>query len=409
MKLKAILFIVYSLSPGIAKLLNLPVFYALGLIIPLLLLVDFKNIFNFKKYKVSLILFLTLILIILFENIFLYSFDELNRETFIIGLFTFFIPLVIAGLSNSKKLDEFLNFVPLIAIVHLIIAFLIYPLSPTSNIPIIAHVASIFLEGAAAMRMASVSGSLAFSGLMTSALVITCYQKYRVPNLLMGIKENALIFIFGISAILTLQRSTWLGLLLIFIALLAQVRDNFVMKVFKLIAYLVVALIIFKVILNSNSDFNQLISDRFFSLIYSGGQDAISERYPQWITIMDNLLNRPLGWGIGQIGQAARNELDNISMGYLMPDNDYLRIISEFGILGIIFVSIIISRVYKSLNYFFLKKGVNTQTKGLALVYVCLSIQMIGSNVTEFYFINLVYWAIFFRLNLMIGNFSHGK
>jgi hypothetical protein len=372
-----ICFLFYSLAPGFSKLYTAPEFFLVGLTAPALLLPDINSTIQRAIKNKYYALLIILILLMPITSLYLYLAGELNGGTFLIGFFTFYTPLFIIG-----------------------IAFLIYPLSPIYSSPLINELSMVFLDGAAALRLASISGSLAFSGVAIVGLSFCCFDPRPVALLSKRNFLKLLIFnIFLVSAFLSLQRSIWVAIFIVLCAKFFLGRQSLSNKICNFIFTSVITLSIFLSILWSHEDLYQLSGDRFFSFIRTGGLDAVSERNEQWALAIENFLQRPyFGWGIGQIGQSARNYQNESGMGYLTPDGDYFRIISEFGVSGIILILFIAKTFLHSLKNLFLTNEEMCILKKYSLAYICLSFQMIGSNVTEFYFINTVYWALFFRL-----------
>jgi O-antigen ligase len=89
---------------------------------------------------------------------------------------------------------------------------------------------------------------------------------------------------------------------------------------------------------------------------------------------------------VGQI--AARYEINPLLK--IVPDGDYLRIASELGIIGILFYIILFLLLFFS----FFNLNANKKRFILISLLVGYSFQMIGSNITEFYFTNFIYWII---------------
>ena len=100
-----------------------------------------------------------------------------------------------------------------------------------------------------------------------------------------------------------------------------------------------------------------------------------------------NVINYPLGTGVGQVGQVAR--VGGWSVFKACADGDYPRIFSETGIPGgLFYVFLFITAGLLYIRSKFDNKAVKTGF----FVFLGVSAQMIGSNVTEFYFVNFLYW-----------------
>jgi len=191
---------------------------------------------------------------------------------------------------------------------------------------------------------------------------------------------------------LSLQRSAWLAALL---AILVSTAVNFRSIGYKKISTIVVfvgLLVSVLIHLGSNEDF-----DILFSRFSEFGKEAASERSSQWIGGIKNFIAFPQGAGVGQVGQiSARHE--NNPLLNLVPDGDFIRIISEIGLPGLLFYLFVFIFLFYSLST--LKSNDTKKIIVLSLV-LGYSLQMVGSNITEFYFTNFIYWIFigyFFNL-----------
>lgn len=107
---------------------------------------------------------------------------------------------------------------------------------------------------------------------------------------------------------------------------------------------------------------------------------------------MENFVQNPLGVGVGQVGQVASRYTSDENFYNIVPDGDYFRILSEYGIpsiflYGYIIASLVIVLVFRR----------EDDKKNIALIAIISGflIQMIGSNISEFYFTNFLYWVLF--------------
>ena len=118
--------------------------------------------------------------------------------------------------------------------------------------------------------------------------------------------------------------------------------------------------------------------------------EASSERDGQWISGIENFISYPLGTGVGQVGHVAVRYEEATSVYKGVPDGDYFRLLSEYGFVGGLFYLFIILSVF--LSFIYIKR---IDKIFIVTLIAGNLIQMIGSNISEFYFTNFIYWIIF--------------
>ncbi|WP_144241975.1 MULTISPECIES: hypothetical protein [Thermodesulfobacterium] len=314
-------------------------------------------------------------------------------EVTIFGVATFLIPMIGYFYSRIIPFNFVVISIVFVGFVHSLIAILLYGFFPLPSF--LEDIRSILYEGVMAFRMSSVSGSLVLGALMTIVSV------FVLNMVILRFKKEyiILLFIFYFVDIFTMQRSVWISLFIYNILILAYlaINQNIQSKkklylIFLLIIFPVLILMIITSVLEYYIDF---LLERFVSLIKG---EAIEERSSLWRNGLNNFLSIPSGTGLGTVGQVRR--ILNLENDYLpVLDGDYFRILSETGIILIPFY--IRFFIYLVLRGFYLyKMSINRLTVYLSLLG--LSINMIGSNTTEFYFVNFIYW-------LMMGYFWDSK
>ena len=365
-----VLFLIYSLLPGFSKLFNIRELFVLNVfVIPFILFLISKRKIQFKYYDS---LGLVLIAYFIVNQIFVLLFYKPLISNYIIGLYSYGFPFFGFFLSRYLKADNFIKIVYYIVVVHVILGFIFYNLFPFHLY--LPYNLSKISDGVMFGRMASVSGSLGFSALMIFGVNIVLLGKNQKGNFIFNI-------LIVIGLILSLQRSAWLSLVLS--SFIYLFKYNVVINKRKLSVLILVSLILFVLLTYiENLDF-------IFSRFTDFGYTAVTERSSLWLNGIDNFLNYPLGIGFGQVGQVANEQ---IKEGLLpVPDGDFLRIIAEFGLFGIIQLIFFVLILIKYLNYNFRDNNILV----LFLIFVSLLIQMIGSNTTEFYFVNFLFWIVF--------------
>jgi len=383
----------YSLSPGLAKIFDEKNFFIIGI---LFLTMYFLPTLKIRKSIDFIYLYLVLIYSLGMSLILIY-FDISNFESFTFGFFQFFYPFLLILISETDRIKSFLKQVPLVGLFHLILAGLIFPITLLDN-PLLVFLSEKLVESAAAYRLASVSGSLAFSALMFGCLALSASTIYNKNSSLT--RDKLLFVFFALGCVFSLQRAVWVSCLLLFFLVIFFDKASRVKSFFYLIALLLT--IIFILMSINNEVMSELILDRLISIYSSSeGLSAIGERTGQWYNVFLNLYNFPFGSGIGQIGQSARSALDSAPTNFkYIVDGDYFRIISEFGFFGLYFVFIILWINILFVYFIFNKKSnLDSDHKFYGLLFLGLSIQLLGTNISEMYFVNVIYFS---ALTLMI-------
>jgi hypothetical protein len=364
------LLLLYSLIPGIYKIIGNQLFMLLNIpIIALLLLPnESKDREYFKKFDIIFFLFLFYIFIL---NIIQYFNPVTNKTALLMGIFLDALPMTGYFYSRKIKIEKFIHVLIIIAAIHCLIGIILYP--PFNLNKILGNVSIILLEGVAIGRMSSVSGSLGFGELMMLGFISALfYKKKYLPLLLIGV-------------IFSMQRSAWLGsfigvIFLLFIAM-KQFEGSLLIKIlFSIIIFIIGFNLIIKI---SNVDIS------FISYRFNNISNAQNERSSQWINGIQNFAQMPIGTGSGQVGQiATRYEKGNYR---IVADGDYFRILSEYGLGGLLFYIFLIS----SLLLIILKSKFNEiNLQCITALMGGIFIQMVGSNISEFYFNNFIYWTI---------------
>ncbi len=104
-----------------------------------------------------------------------------------------------------------------------------------------------------------------------------------------------------------------------------------------------------------------------------------------WLGAINNIQSNPLGLGLGQVGLVAVSQGLNAEHG--VSDGDYFRIVSESGVFSIVFLTFALALILTARL-----KAKTELEKYLSWIPLGVAIQMIGSNVTEFYFSNYLFW-----------------
>ena len=376
-----ILFLMYSLLPGIYKIVDNQLMMLGSIPIIFFLLYDNRKMIKYYKHDM---LFLFLFFYILLQTICWFFFPTTNKIGLAMGLYMNILPMLGYFIAKTIKFETFSKILLKVILVHCILGIILYlPFGITNkSIPIV----NILTEGVAFGRMASVSGSLGFGNLLMIGFILSFFTDKRY------------LLLMSICLLFSLQRSAWLGgFFAIFLYLIYLIKQFEVTKIFSFSIILVFLFVSFIVISDKyiNIDLSFAMS-RFESI-----NDATSERKNQWENGIENFLAYPLGVGSGQAGQFAARYNEAQSIFKAIPDGDYFRSLSEYGIMAaIFFIFVIISYIISIISISFKSK------KDIAIIALIGGelIQMIGSNVSEFYFTNFIYWMIFGYYFTFIGN-----
>lgn len=368
------LLLLYSFLPGIGKVTGQQSFMVLCL--PIILMLFFRH----KERKIIFAKLDIVFLYFVFYVFFLCIIQYLNPTTDKLGLFmgAFLSGVPMLGYLYSRKveLETLSKYLVFIAIAHLILGILIYPPFGLHIVP--EELNQMLNEGVMFGRMSSVSGSLGFGVLMFLAGIMAFFYN-----------RSLYIFII-IGVVFSAQRSAWLASFFLIVMLLYY---NFKKRRALVFFKIVFALLGCTLLLLLFADFLG-IDTSFLLARFNEIDSGVSERWDIWIAGVDNFKSHPIGVGIGQVGQVANKTTSGVYK--LVPDGDYFRSLSEYGLGAIIF--------FLSILFFYLllllKGKFNRKSLCIATLMGGIFIQMIGSNVTEFFFVNFIVWAIwgyFFR------------
>jgi hypothetical protein len=365
-----ILLLLYSLLQGIYKILGNHLFSLLA--VPIIMYFFFKRRNTVLKiYRIDT--FFILFIFYIFAQSLLYFIiptNGINRIAILMGWFLQIIPM--AGFFISRKLnfEKFCIQIIYVVIIHSLIGILLY--QPFNFVNQSLPVVSKLKDGFGFIRMTSVAGSIGFGNLLVLGFILAFYyKKIYLP-------------LFTFCVFFSMQRSAWLSVVIVFLVnLLMIIKTGHYKKIsINIIVYGVFILcLIFFVQIAINSSIGNYILLRLDSF-----DSASSERMGQWQRGIQNFSANPIGVGVGQAGQIAANIVDTSSPP--VADGDFLRILSEYGISGVL---LILTIMIFSLFLFIFKKLSNAEMCVLTII-ICSAFQMTGSNITECFFNNFILW-----------------
>lgn len=374
----ASLLLLYSLLPGLSKVVEIQGLLVINIIIIAYLFYSKRKII--RKYQIDIFLLFFLCYIII-QTMIVFINPEVNKTGLIMGFYLNVIPILGYFISKSIPFDVYVRILLKIIIVHCIIGIILYPAFGITDRSL--FVVDKLLDGVAFGRMSSVSGSLPFGNLMMIGFILSfIYDKRYLPLILFCLVFSG-------------QRSAWVGafifVLIYFFSQFKQVKILNIVRVFLVtILFLIIAYFIVDKVLNIDLEF---IYSRFAEL-----DQASTGRTSLWYNGLLNFRDYPLGVGVGQVGQVASRFEDAVTGFRLVPDGDYFRILSEYGFVGGAFYIVLIFLFCVLLLFNQFSEKSNLAILGLLAGNL---FQMIGSNISEFYFSNFLYWmciGYFFNL-----------
>lgn len=365
--------LLYSLLPGISKALDVRELYLLNLPVIAFFFIGFKK----SPFFIRSIAFST-ILISAAQVILFLVIADIRVDAALTSFFLFLIPLLGIISFYEYECKTIIKSIAFIGLIHSIIGIVFYIVlygsfpAPPSALEIVRKIT----DGTFIFRMASVSGSLGLGSLCVLSLPCIAYC-YEVEK-----KILYLIALFAIltAGFLTMQRSAWLALLIAFTWFSLRRKP-------VIILYLSIALASLLIFSDNliNAELVSFFMDRLGS--FTGDSiDPVSERRGMWLLALHYIKTSFIGIGVGQVGLVASNT--GINTELLITDGDYFRILSEMGFLGLF---LIITLIKTALSGYASKDMTSTF---LAFSVLGALVQMIGSNVTEFYFSNYILWTL---------------
>lgn len=368
------LLLVYSLLPGLAKIIDnqAPMVLNVPILILLFLMNQKKIRWNRQVDRTMSIFIVYAIFISFISLIFLPS----QPLTLFMGIYMYVLPITGYFFAYLIDFEKIVKAIKVIAIVHALFAIFIYPLTPFY--PYITAFSTIFRTGVFGERMTSVSGSLGFASLMLISFTVMFFNNKSTKDLF-------ILILTAVGLIFAQQRGAWLGGIIVLVVNFIDKIKTGRLKIKNSALNRGILLGLLGIILIASGVFNVTsLVDRYEDQF--GGQ-AVGERTDQWNGGINNMLNYPFGTGVGQVGQVAR--VGGWSVFEACADGDYPRVFSEVGIPGLLFYLFLFGMAALIFIY---SSFPNIAAKTGFFVFMGISAQMIGSNVTEFYFVSFLYW-----------------
>lgn len=375
-----LLLLVYSLLPGVAKALDHNAIFAANILVILALLHGMHS-FSWTRWDRPLLLFAAWTL--LYVPLAYLVVPGVDARLLVLGAYLFLVPMTGFLVAKGYRFSTFTKALAAVGLSHVFLGFLTY-----GFLPLPEWVQSI-REGTMAFRMASVSGSLAFSALAVLTFVALIGLAAQQPRRVCKSLLLLLATVTFVAVVLSLQRGAWLAVGAA-LGALALARDGTTSRLALRVTVLLAALVAVTWPVSSSLLDSSIITARLESLLDTRSEEgAIGERSAMWQASLGHVISAPLGLGLGQVGQANRIA-DREGAYSLVVDGDYFKIAAETGIPGILLLLYLLACLGLSFRAAPIASPSGVATSAL----VALLIQMTGTNVSELYFVNFLLWAL---------------
>lgn len=213
------------------------------------------------------------------------------------------------------------------------------------------------------------------------AMGVICSSSFVLS--LAYIKKNKYLymFIFLIGSIMSMQRGSWIMLVVssfIYLFLSQKLKQLSIRGLFFIVVFICSILyIVVNIDVDGALSYTDLLLRRFENLGSAGG-----ERDMQWLGVIDAVKTYPIGFGLGALSHKG------VNMGFPLscPDGNYFRILGDTGVMGlIIFVFLNVSTI------FFLLRRKQYGCMCALLVFLA---QAVGTNVFDLYYSSFIYWFL---------------
>jgi O-antigen ligase len=300
--------------------------------------------------------------------------DQISAYT---SFYMYVLPIAGFFIADRFHPDVIMRSLLNVALFHGILGFLFFELFGFANF--IGDIAIKFTSGVFQYRMASVSGSIVFGATMVYGLIAAAYFYNNTKNRIYLLFASFIT----ICALLSQQRGAWLASILFFCWVILKNRAQSLKIAFPIFLLIIPSLYF---MVNFFPELYDFLMKRINETL--GNTDSlniIDERSHMWFGAIQQFQLNPMGIGVGQGGWISY--LQEVNSAVIVTDGDYLRIALESGIIGILFYTYIIGF---AISRFMFKYDGNQ-------IYFCwlataTAVQMLGSNITELYYINFAFW-----------------
>lgn len=394
------LLLLYSLSPGLAKLSGVDAFFGVGLLLLMAYLALLPTTRPAGGAMTTAVRFAIFFFVAygLVLGVSLWLAGVADPRALLVGSLGFLVPLFALAAAGPERAGLLLRDLPGVALVHAVLALVLYP-PWRPDIAALQRIGDTLLEGTMAFRLSSVSGSLALSTVMTVAFALSLQRHMSCPPGSAGSRRAwtaALLFLC--CGFLSLQRAAWIALGLVWLVAMLGAMSPRRRSVLSLLVAACVPAVAAVLLVELPADALEILVERFGTLTGGGEIGVVAERADQWLNALYNLRKLPTGHGTGQIGQPVR-ETGPLTGGLPVYDGDYFRIVSEYGAFGLALVLLIAAGTLRALMRL-VPLGRHPRPEGHAILPAALlgiALQGIGTNVTELYFANAVFWALWIQ------------
>lgn len=223
------------------------------------------------------------------------------------------------------------------------------------------------------------------------AMGVICSSSFVLSLAFVEKRKFFYLLIFLVGSIMSMQRSSWVALVVasMIYLMISKRLFNLSMKWLMLIGILFLAVVYFITNINVEGglSYMDLLTKR-----YEDMGEAVSSRDNQWYSVLDAISRYPLGFGLGALSHKG------VNMGFPLtcPDGNYFRILGDTGLFG--FLSFLVLNI-STIRYTYCHKHF-----GLLCALLVFLAQAIGTNVFDLYYASFIYW---FLMGLSSKKFNH--
>lgn len=213
------------------------------------------------------------------------------------------------------------------------------------------------------------------------AMGVICSSSFVLSLAFVEKRKYIYMFIFLLGSIMSMQRSSWVALVVVSMIYMIVSKQLFKFSMKWLIIIGILFLTIIYLIANINVEgglsYVELLTRR-----YEDMGSAVNSRDNQWYNVLDSVLLYPFGFGLGALSHKGVN----IGFPLTCPDGNYFRILGDVGIFGFF--------AFIALNISTLKYAFRHKRFGLLCALLAFLTQAIGTNVFDLYYASFIYWFL---------------
>lgn len=366
--------------------LNLPIGVICGLVIIFVSLpVIFQTIFAKSKSRLDIFVYLFIFLNIL--SIVHYTYNQIPLSVFFSDALSSFVPIVFYYLAKSSNKERVYSWFCYITSFVTIIGIILFLTTPSFYIEFLRYSTysgrfhEVVYEQSG--RMCSIYNSTII-GILCCYAVAVSLDKFLIRH------KKAFIVHFVINLMgvfFCYQRSSYIVcavvIVVYFLVYMFRVKEKLTNKIVLLGIFIVACFVLGYYLMYSSS--MSVYLNRFFSRTESF-DTAFSERTDTWIAAIENTPSLLFGSGLGSVGHHAMPYSE-----FTVRDGNYIKILCENGIIGLLLFAIICLTVIIS----GFKKKMYCE---VAVIFIML-LHSVGSNTLSLLVPGFLFWYAIGSIN----------